>query len=360
MRRQWNVAVACGCRVRGRARLHYTYVRPHSMYPATALRVDVDVTGVPHAIVEPFRNMLREFAAEAALDEVPSSINILQTAQDQLSHFFAAYFAEKESKNEQEHVHEPDCTAFVWFHHIYSAIKQRKLSSFASRDNVRVLCAAGKPGLMCVSGKQSHVDAYLAAVRQLHWQCMRVRFILQGATLELRRDHTLEAIPMTQSKQSDSSALRSTLQSLLRLPSDFTDDFDTLFARLVGFKGKRKQAKQEETPENTAAPKWIVFRNDSFFLQTHVRPNARQSSILNANEANAEKLEVRLNAPPRDGAANDELVSFLRTVFRRQGVRADVLFHRGHKSRDKTVSIEADKSDLDAIVSALRVASDDI
>jgi uncharacterized protein (TIGR00251 family) len=66
----------------------------------------------------------------------------------------------------------------------------------------------------------------------------------------------------------------------------------------------------------------------------HVKPHASKSSIAGVREG---ALDVRVAAPPVDGAANEELV---RALARALGVaRSEVAIVRGQSSRDKLVEV---------------------
>lgn len=54
--------------------------------------------------------------------------------------------------------------------------------------------------------------------------------------------------------------------------------------------------------------------------------------------------KIRLNAPPVDGAANDELVKFV--AKRLKLPKSSVKLVSGHASRLKTLEIDADEEDI--------------
>lgn len=85
-------------------------------------------------------------------------------------------------------------------------------------------------------------------------------------------------------------------------------------------------------------------------LEVHAKPRAKQSAIT---EVNGKVVGVRLAAPPVDGAANDELVSFLAQVL---GVpRRAVSLVRGASSRRKVIAV--DGVDEDEAMARLRSAA---
>lgn len=75
--------------------------------------------------------------------------------------------------------------------------------------------------------------------------------------------------------------------------------------------------------------------DDGVAVSVRVQPRASVSEIAGAYGDRA--VKIRLAAPPVDGAANDELVSFLADLF--DIPRRRVSLERGHGSRDKQVRI---------------------
>jgi uncharacterized protein (TIGR00251 family) len=69
-------------------------------------------------------------------------------------------------------------------------------------------------------------------------------------------------------------------------------------------------------------------------LEVRVQPRASKSEFAGTF---ADRVKIRLNAPPVDGRANDELVAFLAAAF---GVpRARVNIVHGLSGRDKRVRV---------------------
>jgi uncharacterized protein len=64
-------------------------------------------------------------------------------------------------------------------------------------------------------------------------------------------------------------------------------------------------------------------------LRLHVQPGARRTEVAGLH---GDRLKIRVAAPPVDGAANEELLRFLKE---RVGGRFELL--RGHASRAKDV-----------------------
>lgn len=73
---------------------------------------------------------------------------------------------------------------------------------------------------------------------------------------------------------------------------------------------------------------------DALRFEVHAKPRARKSAIVAVTE---DAVEVRIAAPPVDGAANDELVRFLAEIL--ELPRRRVVLVRGDGSRTKLVEV---------------------
>lgn len=72
----------------------------------------------------------------------------------------------------------------------------------------------------------------------------------------------------------------------------------------------------------------------TLILHCHIQPNASCNEITGLH---GDALKIRLQAPPVDGKANRELVSFLSKVF---GVpKSQIELLKGQSNRRKTVSV---------------------
>jgi len=69
-------------------------------------------------------------------------------------------------------------------------------------------------------------------------------------------------------------------------------------------------------------------------LQVHVKPNAKLSAITDVSN---EAVGVALAAPPRDGEANEELLSFMTQVLVVKKKQMELV--SGSKSRDKVLLV---------------------
>lgn len=69
-------------------------------------------------------------------------------------------------------------------------------------------------------------------------------------------------------------------------------------------------------------------------VQVRVTPRASRSAII---ELRDQRLIVKLNAPPADGAANTELIKLIAKASSTPKSRISLL--RGHKAREKALAI---------------------
>jgi uncharacterized protein (TIGR00251 family) len=95
-------------------------------------------------------------------------------------------------------------------------------------------------------------------------------------------------------------------------------------------------------PAETA---WRVV-GDGVELAVRVTPRAGTTALAGfvADAQGRPSLQIRLSAPPIEGAANEALIAFLASTLRVR--KRDVAIRAGHASRLKQVAISGDPSDL--------------
>lgn len=80
---------------------------------------------------------------------------------------------------------------------------------------------------------------------------------------------------------------------------------------------------------------WFEWQGDTLWLRLRLQPRARQTAFVGPVD---DVLKVQIKAPPVEGKANAELISFLAKAF---GVtKKAVTIERGEKSKAKRVSIQ--------------------
>jgi len=99
--------------------------------------------------------------------------------------------------------------------------------------------------------------------------------------------------------------------------------------------GNSKSIKSEK--EEIQIPGSIqAIRDGVVKISVQAKPNAKTSAIT---ETNNEYIGVAIAAPPRDGEANEELISFMSQVLniKKQHIQLD----KGSKSRLKTLLVDS-------------------
>ena len=84
------------------------------------------------------------------------------------------------------------------------------------------------------------------------------------------------------------------------------------------------------------SPDWCHWREDQLELRLYIQPNARRNEVTGLH---ANRLKVRIAAPPHDSKANGELLRFLAREF---GVaRSKISLLSGEACREKRVAISS-------------------
>lgn len=102
--------------------------------------------------------------------------------------------------------------------------------------------------------------------------------------------------------------------------------------------GKKELSETKTNKTEVKQPQAITIdKAGDFAIKVLAKPGSKENGITGFTE---EGLEVKIAAPPLDGQANTELVSYLSKLF---GIRkSDVSLERGSRSRIKTVTISKD------------------
>jgi uncharacterized protein len=95
---------------------------------------------------------------------------------------------------------------------------------------------------------------------------------------------------------------------------------------------------------------WLFDHKNGVIIRIHAQPQAPRSEIVGTH---GDRLKIRIAAPPIDGAANEELLRFLKNLL---GLKKnDIEIMRGRSSRSKDVMCYniSERSALDIIESQL-------
>lgn len=100
-------------------------------------------------------------------------------------------------------------------------------------------------------------------------------------------------------------------------------------------KAGKKEATTAKEPNKPQAIN--IDKNGDFSIKVLAKPGSKENGITGISE---EGVEVKISAPPLDGEANTELISYLSKLF---GIRkSDLTLDRGSRSRTKTVTVSKD------------------
>lgn len=89
---------------------------------------------------------------------------------------------------------------------------------------------------------------------------------------------------------------------------------------------------------------YVRWDGDDLILFCHLQPGAKRSEFAGEH---GERIKIRLNAPPVDGKANTQLITFLSQAF--AVPKHAVQIESGELSRQKRVRITAPNQFPDAV-----------
>lgn len=87
--------------------------------------------------------------------------------------------------------------------------------------------------------------------------------------------------------------------------------------------------------------------NDKSRIAVRVKPNSQRSQFLGYNEQR-QAIEVALNAPARDGEANEELIELIHEQLKLPKSKIKIV--TGLKARDKVLELECSPEVLKGIM----------
>jgi uncharacterized protein (TIGR00251 family) len=102
-------------------------------------------------------------------------------------------------------------------------------------------------------------------------------------------------------------------------------------------KAGKKEAAASAGTKQTNEPILILPKSNEIAIKILAKPGSKENGITGMSE---DGVEIKISAPPVDGEANTELISYLSKLL---GIRkSDLSLDRGNKSRVKTVTIAKD------------------
>lgn len=104
---------------------------------------------------------------------------------------------------------------------------------------------------------------------------------------------------------------------------------------------------------SSSIPKAIVPTANGVRLIIRAKPGAKKANIVSIDD---EAVGISINAPPREGAANQALVEYIAECV---GVkRSKATLEAGNKSKSKVVDIETEQSSADIFAKLQAIMKD--
>jgi len=78
--------------------------------------------------------------------------------------------------------------------------------------------------------------------------------------------------------------------------------------------------------------KYISAYKNGVRIQLHIQPRASRTAIVGEH---GDALKIAIQAPPVDGEANEAVLDFFKSIFKKTCPEIEIL--SGHKGRQKTI-----------------------
>lgn len=91
---------------------------------------------------------------------------------------------------------------------------------------------------------------------------------------------------------------------------------------------------------------WLRSAPQGSFLYLHIHPGSSRSEIVGLH---ADRLKIKIKAPPEDGKANKCLIEFLSEVLKISKNKIQLV--QGESSRQKTLLVELSPDEIILLVS---------
>jgi len=125
-----------------------------------------------------------------------------------------------------------------------------------------------------------------------------------------------------------------------------------LLRRLAAMKSRKDKEPSTKVVEKkfvSSVPKSIYERDGHIYLVINAKPNSKVSQLQEITE---EGIGVNVAAPPREGEANEELLSFIGEVLALK--KSSIDLDRGGKSRSKLVVLSDSGYTVEEVYSVLQ------
>ncbi len=89
---------------------------------------------------------------------------------------------------------------------------------------------------------------------------------------------------------------------------------------------------------------WAITTKDGIIVKIHVVPNSSKTQIVGKH---GDRLKIKIKAPPVDGKANEEIISFLSDLLKVKKNQIDLI--SGQTSKSKNILIRAHDADINLL-----------
>jgi len=272
-------------------------------------------------------------------------------------------------------------------HHIINETKRANVIEWAGELRLGGYSKYGWPGIIVVEGAESDCVEYVKRLKALRWQYLHVKGEESFPGEPGRSIDSLRQLPMAfeelgQDALGELAALCKAADiegfyigamglkleeiSVADLPNDKKKKKKESKADKKTNSKTRKEKQEaekqitpqpeeeeeeEEEEEDLPLPKSLsAGASGALLLQVRAKPGAKMSAVMDVGD---EAIVVALQAPPREGEANEECIRFLGAVLglKKKGQLSLV---SGHKSRDKVVQVQAGIATPHGVAAKLR------
>ena len=143
-------------------------------YPKTPVEVHLR-TYLSRQCYKKFNEAVKEFLKDKISSEEPYLMEFLSWIQDNQNLFVLSNDTVLKTTNEQIQTKEICSRLWIYSHHIYNVEKRRNIINWAHELHLNGFSMPGKPGVICVEGRESNVDEYWNRLRNLTWKKLQIK-----------------------------------------------------------------------------------------------------------------------------------------------------------------------------------------
>ena len=120
---------------------------------------------------EKFNERIKKFLNEKIPAEEPYVMEVISWIQDNQDLFFVSKLTTCESTTKKTNY----SRLWIYSHHIYNTEKRKNIVHWAEELHLNGFSLPGKPGIICIEGRESDVDEYWTRLRRLTWKRLQVK-----------------------------------------------------------------------------------------------------------------------------------------------------------------------------------------